>query len=103
MRTLLKMQMDVEAGNRAIRDGSFGRMMDRVMQEIKPEAAYFTAIDGKRTGLIVFDLDDPKRIPSIAEPFFMTVGASIDFMPVMNAEEVRAGIEAAAPAFAATP
>jgi hypothetical protein len=99
MRTLLKMQMDVEAGNRAIRDGSFGEIMDRVMDELQPEAAYFTALDGKRTGLIFFDLDDPSRIPSIAEPFFMTVGASIEFMPAMNADEVRAGLEAAAPAF----
>lgn len=99
MRMLLKLQMDVEAGNRAIRDGSWGQMLERVMPQLQPEAAYFTAQDGKRTGLIFFDLKDPTQIPSIAEPFFMTVNASIDLSPVMTADEVRAGIEEAAKAF----
>jgi hypothetical protein len=40
MRMLLKMHMDVDAGNRAIKDGSFGEMLERVMGQIKPEAAY---------------------------------------------------------------
>jgi len=31
MRMLLKIQMDVEAGSRAIKDGSFGQMLERVM------------------------------------------------------------------------
>ena len=99
MRMLLKMQMDVEAGNRAIKDGSFGQMLDRVMKQIKPEAAYFTAIDGRRTGLIFFDLPEPSNIPAIAEPFFMTVGASIEFLPVMTPEDVQKGLEEAAKNF----
>ena len=96
MRMLLKMQMDVEAGNRAIKDGSFGEMLNSVMGQIKPEAAYFTAIDGKRTGLIFFDLQEPSQIPSIAEPFFHGVNASIELMPVMTPEDVQKGLEAAA-------
>jgi hypothetical protein len=99
MRMLLKMQMDAEAGSRAIKDGSFGPMLERVMQQIKPEAAYFTAIDGRRTGLIFFDLQDPSDIPAIAEPFFMTVGASIEILPVMTPEEVQKGLEEAAKNF----
>src|SRR5579862_4594740 len=99
MRMLLKMQMEVEAGNRAIRDGSFGAMLERVMGQIKPEAAYFTAIDGKRTGLIFFDLQEPSQIPAIAEPFFMTVGAKIEFLPVMTPEDVQKGLAEAAKAF----
>ncbi len=99
MRMLLKMQMEVEAGNRAIEDGSFGEMLERVMGEIKPEAAYFTAIDGRRTGLIFFDLKEPSDIPAIAEPFFRTVGASIEFLPVMTPEDVQKGLEQAAKNF----
>jgi hypothetical protein len=99
MRMLLKVQMEVEAGNRAIKDGSFGEVLDRVMERIKPEAAYFTAIDGKRTALIFFDLKDPSDIPPIAEPFFMTVGASIEFLPVMTPDEVQKGLEEASKNF----
>lgn len=99
MRMLLKMQTDVEAGNRAIKDGSFGQMLERVMAKITPEAAYFTAIDGKRTGLIFFDLKDASDIPAISEPFFMTVGASIELLPVMTPEDVQKGLEEAAKNF----
>lgn len=96
---LLKMQMDVEAGNRAIKDGSFGEMLNRVMGEIKPEAAYFTALDGKRTGLIFFDLQEPSQIPAIAEPFFGLVNAAIELCPVMTPEDVQKGLGEAAKAF----
>ncbi|MEA2303388.1 MAG: hypothetical protein QOH43_668 [Solirubrobacteraceae bacterium] len=99
MRMLLKVQMDVEAGNRAIRDGSWGQVMERMMPMLQPEAAYFTAQDGKRTGMIFFDLKDPTQIPAIAEPFFMAVNASIELTPVMTPDEVRAGIAEAAKAF----
>ena len=99
MRMLLKIQMDVEAGNRAIKDGSFGQVLERVMGRIEPEAAYFTAVDGKRTGLIFFDLKQPSDIPAIAEPFFMTVGAAIEFLPAMTADDVQKGLEEAAKEF----
>ena len=76
MRMLLKMQMDVEAETAPSRMGSFGQMLERVMQQDQARGgAYFTAIDGRRTGLIFFDLQEPSDIPAIAEPFFMTVGA----------------------------
>jgi hypothetical protein len=99
MRMLLRFQMDVEAGNEAIKNGSFGEMLGRVMERFNPEAAYFTAMDGKRTGLIFFDLQDPSEIPVIAEPLFMGVGAAIDLIPVMTPDEVQKGIEEAAKAF----
>jgi len=99
MRTLLKFQMDVEAANRSIRDGSWADAMNRVMQGLQPEAAYFTAMDGKRTGLVVFDLKEPSQIPVIAEPIFMAVNASIELSPVMTLEDVQTGLEEAAKAF----
>jgi hypothetical protein len=99
MRMLLKVQMNVEAANRAIKDGSWAQTMERVMQRLQPEAAYFTALDGMRTGLIIFDLKDPSQIPVIAEPFFMTVSASIDMSPVMTMEDVQAGLQQAAKDF----
>jgi hypothetical protein len=74
-------------------------MLNRVMGEIKPEAAYFTALDGKRTGLIFFDLQEPSQIPAIAEPFFGLVNAAIELCPVMTPEDVQKGLEEAAKAF----
>ena len=98
MRMLMKVQMEVEAANRAISDGSWEQIMGRAMEQMRPEAVYFTAQDGKRTGFIVFDLKDPSDIPSIAEPFFMSVNASIDISPVMTIEDVQRGLKKAAAA-----
>ena len=100
MRVLMQVQMEVEAANRASRDGSFAQTMERVMSDLQPEAAYFTAQDGKRTGFIVFDLKQESDIPSIAEPFFMGVGAKIDMAPCMTVADVQVGLEKAAAAFA---
>jgi hypothetical protein len=45
-----------------------------------------------RTGLIFFDMTDSSDIPSAAEPFFMGLDAQISFEPVMNADEMAAGV-----------
>ena len=99
MRMLMKVQMDVEAGNRAILDGSWEGVIGRFMEEARPEAVYFTAENGKRTGFIFVDVQDVADIPSLAEPFFMAVNASIDFSPVMTVEDVQRGLQKAAKAF----
>lgn len=39
-----------------------------------------------------FDLDDSARIPVIAEPLFQQLGATVEFIPVMNAEELQRGL-----------
>lgn len=96
MRMMLKVQCDVEASNEAIKDGSLGRLIERTMEDLKPEAAYFGTQGGLRTAFIVFDLKDPSQIPMIAEPWFMLVKAKVDFMPVMDAKDLKAGLEQAA-------
>ena len=43
MRMLMRVQMEVESANRAIKDGSFAQIMEGVMRDLQPEAVYFTA------------------------------------------------------------
>jgi len=99
MRMLMRVQMEVGAANRAIADGSWEKVMGTAMENLQPEAVYFTAMEGKRTGFIVFDLKDPSDMPSIAEPFFMSVDAAIDIAPVMTVDDVRKGLEKASASF----
>ena len=63
MRTLLKVSVPVVRGNQAITDGTLARVLQDVLGKIRPEAVYFTTVDGKRGGFIVFDLTDPSQIP----------------------------------------
>ena len=40
------------------------------------------------------DVADPSRVPSLAEPFFLTFNASVEFRVVMTPEELgRAGLD----------
>jgi hypothetical protein len=92
MRMLAIAQIDVEAGNEAIRSGAMRQVMDRITSQLQPEAAYFGPLDGVRTMFLVFDLDDPSRIPPVMEPFFDALKAKVQLTPVMNQEEVQAGL-----------
>ena len=94
MRMMMRVQMETEATNAAIADGTLGALMESTMGRLQPEAAYFTAIDGLRTGFIFFEMAHQAQIPEIAEPWFQAMNAKIAFMPVMSPEDVAAGIQA---------
>ena len=99
MRVLLKVTMGNEAANALSRSGKLGETMGAILEDLKPEAAYFTEMDGKRTGIIVVNIDDASELPAIAEPLFLALGADVEFHPAMVPEDLmKAGpaIEAAA-------
>jgi hypothetical protein len=95
MRTLVRFSLDTAAANSAIKSGALDKLIGSTMQQLQPEAAYFFADGGKRTASFVFDLKSSADIPSIAEPWFMAVNAGVQFIPVMNADDVKAGLEKA--------
>jgi hypothetical protein len=92
MRTMARVSIPVEAGNAGINNGELPKVMQQTAERWHPEAMYFTTFDGKRTAYIVFDLPDSSAIPSFAEPFFMTLNAEVQFAPVMNADDLQAGL-----------
>ena len=95
MRMLMKVSIPTDAGNRGVKEGILPRTVMAFVDQWKPEATYFTAEDGMRTALMVFDLKDPSQIPLAAEPFFNNLNAIIELKPVMNLEEMRTGVEKA--------
>jgi hypothetical protein len=88
MRFLLKVNMPVEAGNAAAKAGKLGATIASILAELKPEAAYFTADNGQRTGFIFLEMQDASQIPAIAEPWFLAFNASIELLPVMIPEDL---------------
>lgn len=95
MRTMMKVSIPVESGNKGVREGLLPKTVQQFVDKMKPEACYFAAESGKRTAYLIFDLKDPTMIPSVAEPFFMALNASIELTPVMNLEDMKAGVEKA--------
>jgi hypothetical protein len=53
---------------------------------------YFTTFEAKRTAYMIFDLRDASDIPLFAEPLFSGLDAEIELLPVMNAEDLQAGL-----------
>ncbi len=88
MRFLVKASFDVESGNSLARDGRLGATIQSILEELKPEAAYFLAEDGERAAFLFVDMDDASQIPAVAEPWFLALNASVSFTPVMVAEDL---------------
>jgi len=92
---LMQVKFPIEPFNTYVRDGSIGSKMQKIMADIKPEAAYFTAVDGHRGGILVVNMDDPSKIPALAEPWFLVFNAHVEIQPTMTPEDLgRAGLEA---------
>ena len=93
MRTMIRIKVPVEAGNRAIQDGLLQKTIMEALQRLKPEAAYFYPENGLRTAIMVVDMKEASEIPAIAEPFFSRLNAAVELLPVMNAEDLKQGLE----------
>ena len=95
MRILLQAIFPHEPFNTLVRKGEVGKLMQKIMEDLRPEAAYFTEQDGKRSGLFVINLGSASDIPKVAEPFFLTFNADCHFKVAMSLEDLRnAGLEA---------
>lgn len=97
MRMLMRVSIPVDTGNAAVREGTLGSTIQKILAELKPEAAYFYADDhGQRCGSVIFDMQDTSQIPGISEPWFLAFEAQVTLRPVMT----PADLDKAAPSFA---
>lgn len=94
MRMILQLTLPHEPFNALVRDGSAGKKIQRILDDLKPEAAYFTEQDGHRGAVLVVNLDDPSRIPALAEPWFLTFNADCKFRVAMTPQDLaKAGLD----------
>ena len=61
-----------------MRDGTAGEIVEKILSETKPEAAYFTEYEGQRGAILVVDVKDPSDIPSFSEPWFLHFNADVE-------------------------
>jgi hypothetical protein len=94
MRFLMHVSFPVDTFSEALRNGSVGQKLQRILEEIKPEAAYFCAEDGKRAGYFVIDMKETSEMPKFAEPFFLHFNAAVNLMPTMTPQDLqKAGLD----------
>jgi hypothetical protein len=94
MRFLVNVSIPHRTFNAAMKDGSVSAKMKRIIETIKPEAIYFTEQNGSRGCVMVVDMADASKIPSIAEPWFLTFEADVQFRIAMTPEDLgRANLD----------
>jgi hypothetical protein len=94
MRFMLTCRIPMEKGNELAKNGTLGETIQTIMEELQPEAAYFSDMEGARGGYIVLNMDDASQIPAMAEPLFLGLGATIQVHPVMTPEDLEKGMPA---------
>ena len=94
MRMLLIIRLPNETFNAAVKNGSAGKKTEAILDEIKPESVYFTELNGIRTIVLIVELEKPSMVPALAEPWFLTFNADVEFHVVMAPEDLQqAGLE----------
>jgi hypothetical protein len=91
---LLNVTIPHEPFNTLVREGTAGQKIGRIVDEIKPEAIYFTEQGGCRGCVAIVEVPDPSAVPRIAEPFFLTFDADVEFRVVMSPADLQnAGLD----------
>ncbi len=93
MRTMLKFTIPTQEVNPLIRDGSIGQKIETILGNLQPEAAYFCALDGKRGGYLVFNMEQESELVTKLEPFWLELNATVETFPVATADDLRAGLQ----------
>jgi hypothetical protein len=94
MKMLLTVEFPLEPFNSLVRSGKAGEIIGRILETIKPEAAYFTEQDGMRGGIFVVDVLTPSDVPAICEPLFLNFQANCKLRILMSPDDLqKAGLD----------
>ncbi len=94
MRVMLKVEIPVEVGNEAVREGTYETTIQAILEEQKPEAAYFAVSGGDRTAFVVLNLKSEAQLAAICEPWFLAFEGAVEVTPVMSAKDLSAAADA---------
>jgi hypothetical protein len=91
---ILNVVLPHEPFNTAVRKGTAGQTIGKILEATRPEAVYFTEQDGHRGAVLVVDVESPSQVPALAEPWFLHFQADCKFRIAMTPEDLkRAGLE----------
>jgi hypothetical protein len=89
MRFVMHVSFPPEKFNKALLDGSAAAKMGTILEATKPEAAYFTAVGGRRGGFLIVNMNETSEMPKLAEPWFLLFDASVEFFPTMTPADLQ--------------
>lgn len=89
MRVLMMIRIPHEEFNAALRDGTAGFKLNRILERTKPESVYFTEQDGHRGAVMVVDVPNASAIPALSEPWFLMFRADVHFQIAMTPKDLE--------------
>ena len=93
MRMMAIVEFDLEKGNEVVSSGAIKDIFKRVMDELRPEAAYFGPVNRQRGAYLIVNMDDASKLPPFSETLFQEMHAKIEWIPVMNADDLQRGLQ----------
>jgi hypothetical protein len=85
MHFIVKATIPNETGNEMVRSGpAMQALLDKIMSDVKPEAAYFSIAEGQRTLFLIVQIDEAAEMVRIGEPLWLGLEADIDIYPAMS-------------------
>ncbi len=92
MRVLAEVTVPACNGNAGIEDGTLPGTIQKILNNLEPEAAYFGIKHGQRTFYLVFDLPSEDKMVTSFEPFWDALEADITVTPVMTGKDLEKGL-----------
>jgi hypothetical protein len=88
---LLDITIPHEPFNTLLRKGVAGKKLGAILDAMKAEAVYLTEKDGKRGATVIVEMTDASKIPSLAEPWFLSFNADVKFRIAMVPDDLKKG------------
>ncbi len=89
MRFLCEITLPAASGNASIKNGMLFHQLQKIFDDLKPEAMYFGIMNGQRTMYMVFDIPSADKLPWTFEPFWLDWNADITITPVMDRSDME--------------
>ena len=91
---IIDFNLPLEPFNSLVKNGTAGQKLQQILEDVKPEAVYFSERNGQRGGIMIVDVADPSKVPAIAEPLFLTFNANVQFHVAMTPDDLAsAGLD----------
>jgi hypothetical protein len=89
MRMLMNIAFPHEEFNLMVKNGTAGKKLRMILEDMRPEAAYFTEQNGQRGAVVIVDIEDQSKIPAFAEPWFLNFKADVQFRIAMTPADLE--------------
>jgi len=88
MRMMLTVTFPNKPFNELVRKGKAGQKIQKILDELKPSAAYFTDRCGNRSVVLIVEVSDMKQIPAMSEPWFLQFNAELHWGIAMTPKDL---------------